>query len=187
MQQLSHDGVFQRPQTSSYSPKGFNTLGWPLRCMIKNHWLSIQLKTDVVEGRLRCNHEQAIVLASYSLQVEQSISKYLLQKHNFSGGVWRPRSWEAHGRISQRLSTSPKTSGGSVWGGLRSISIQRWRVMTDANNNVKTGQAWCLDWPSGCPTRQPCRSGAQLDELCNCHLGICVDYISQPKWQRNIV
>ena len=23
---------------------------------------------DVVEGRLRCNHEQAIVLASYSLQ-----------------------------------------------------------------------------------------------------------------------
>ena len=30
----------------------------------------LQLKMDVVEGRLRCNHEQAIVLASYSLQVE---------------------------------------------------------------------------------------------------------------------
>ena len=30
----------------------------------------LQLKTDVVEGRLRCNHEQAIVLASYSLQAE---------------------------------------------------------------------------------------------------------------------
>ena len=31
--------------------------------------INVQLKTDVVEGRLRCNHEQAIVLASYSLQV----------------------------------------------------------------------------------------------------------------------
>ena len=30
----------------------------------------LQLKMDVVEGRLRCNHEQAIVLASYSLQAE---------------------------------------------------------------------------------------------------------------------
>ncbi|XP_023341720.1 tyrosine-protein phosphatase non-receptor type 21 [Eurytemora carolleeae] len=30
----------------------------------------LQLKTDVVEGRLRCNYEQAIVLASYSLQAE---------------------------------------------------------------------------------------------------------------------
>ena len=28
----------------------------------------LQLKMDVVEGRLRCNYEQAIVLASYSLQ-----------------------------------------------------------------------------------------------------------------------
>ena len=30
----------------------------------------LQLKMDVVEGRLRCNYEQAIVLASYSLQAE---------------------------------------------------------------------------------------------------------------------
>ncbi len=29
----------------------------------------LQLKLDVIEGRLRCNYEQAIVLASYSLQV----------------------------------------------------------------------------------------------------------------------
>ena len=29
---------------------------------------------------MRCNHEQAIVLASYSLQVEKSISKNLCQK-----------------------------------------------------------------------------------------------------------
>ena len=30
----------------------------------------LQLKLDVIEGRLRCNYEQAIVLASYSLQAE---------------------------------------------------------------------------------------------------------------------
>ena len=121
-------------------------------------WLSIQLKTDVVEGRLRCNHEQAIVLASYSLQVEQSISEYLLQKHNFSGGVWRPRSWEAHGRISQRLSTSPKTSGGSVWGELRSILIgQRRRMMTDADNKFwnRTGLVpWLTQWLPNTPALQ---------------------------------
>jgi len=30
----------------------------------------LQLKLDVIEGRLRCNYEQAIVLSSYSLQAE---------------------------------------------------------------------------------------------------------------------
>ena len=29
----------------------------------------LQLKFEVIEGRLRCNYEQAIVLASYALQV----------------------------------------------------------------------------------------------------------------------
>ena len=49
----------------------------------------LQLKMDVVEGRLRCNHEQAIVLASYSLQVEIHLSKYFRKKSIFcSGGVW---------------------------------------------------------------------------------------------------
>ena len=41
-------------------------------------WPSTQLKTDVVEGRLRCNHEQAIVLASYSLQVEIHLQAFKL-------------------------------------------------------------------------------------------------------------
>lgn len=31
----------------------------------------LQLKLDVIEGRLRCNYEQAIVLASYSLQARK--------------------------------------------------------------------------------------------------------------------
>lgn len=31
----------------------------------------LQLKLDVIEGRLRCNYEQAIVLSSYSLQVNK--------------------------------------------------------------------------------------------------------------------
>ena len=30
----------------------------------------LQLKMDVIEGRLRCDYEKAIVLASYSLQAE---------------------------------------------------------------------------------------------------------------------
>ena len=37
----------------------------------------------MVEGRLRCNHEQAIVLASYSLQVEIHLANYFRQKSNF--------------------------------------------------------------------------------------------------------
>lgn len=34
------------------------------------YYYFLQLKQDVVDGRLRCNYEQAIVLASYSLQAE---------------------------------------------------------------------------------------------------------------------
>ncbi|XP_071747757.1 tyrosine-protein phosphatase non-receptor type 21 [Lepeophtheirus salmonis] len=39
----------------------------------------LQLKLDVIEGRLRCNYEQAIVLASYSLQAE--FGDHELEKH----------------------------------------------------------------------------------------------------------
>ena len=65
----------ERPQTSLYPPKGFKTC---------DQWPFIQLKTDVVEGRLRCNHEQAIVLASYSLQVEIHLPKSFHHKFNIS-------------------------------------------------------------------------------------------------------
>jgi hypothetical protein len=41
----------------------------------------LQLKLDVTEGRLRCNFEQAIVLASYSLQAEYG--DHDPEKHTF--------------------------------------------------------------------------------------------------------
>ncbi len=44
----------------------------------------LQLKMDVVDGRLRCNYEQAIVLASYSLQVNISFQLSIFPFFNFS-------------------------------------------------------------------------------------------------------
>ena len=136
---------------------------------------NLQLKTDVVEGRLRCNHEQAIVLASYSLQVEtkprvcfsSNPSVIICIKYILPGWVWWPRSREAHGRVSERLSTSSEASRGSVWGPLRPlIYIFEWCI--GRTNNLYTGPTWCPDRPSSCPPCQFSRSASKYnDDLFN--------------------
>ena len=60
----------------------------------------LQLKTDVLECRLHCNYEQAVMLASYSLQAElgdydadRHSAQYIREFSLFPKVGWRIECW----------------------------------------------------------------------------------------------
>ena len=77
----------------------------------------LQLKSDVMEGRLRCSYNEAIVLAGYRLQ---GIGHYLLHYSlfltwiiyihlYFTSWIWRPWPRKAYCSIFERICARSKS------------------------------------------------------------------------------